>query len=951
MGHTIDTLRREIEMLRTKSTNGSYFISQHDINTLLTKAIIAEAITECVHEHAVPDYQEANVVNCIFQDGKIVFGILIWKKWLHKLMSFIEHNALDSQLPLEITRAEKIMENVGWDFAQNAQWEFLPRTLTKEMSGYHSSFRNEEILPFIDETRLGEGSFGEVFKMSVLPSLQTIFPVQTAEVLVVRKTLRKDLFLEREKECLQILDHLKHPNIVKLLASYSHCEKHHFLFPLLPIDLERFLQLEERFGEFKHDFTFYIALEGLSSALAKVHSLNLNERDHDVALGRIGYHHDLKPGNVLVDSKTFYLADFGLARLRPEDKGSRTKWKSGLGDYVAPECMDEKMKPKEVGRPLDIWSFGCMVSEVAAYIEGGREGVESFRKQRSGAAFRPNMTDQYFFSGKDLRPQVISWFENLKARSEGSVLHNLLETAGLMLKIDPMERLKAAKVHQHLMFLSLKALFNDVQQGLTRHLRDIRPEAQVIRFQNARLAAWGKTFHFTGSGPWDDAIEAFRDKGDFFRDTLTSLLENVEREIRDKTVPSPAVTFSIRKPFHEELQELIDQLLNSLPNGDKKKLEDSLVTDSCEYEALYDITLSGNSELGSLASTKLEILRLREDKDRDSNLLMSKGESLPLESDKLRIEEQNFSDGLSIGRYYDKQVFVERVSCTAKWNKMSDPQKKQRMLFKTKIFRLPKKPSGFRVLDCLGFVIPTSVTSHQQHDYAFVWAFPTSTPGPAIQQKVISPISLFSILKLRNKVDLPLGERFQLAYKLVSCVRDLNIVGWLHKNISSRNIVFFEERASAISDVLKNPYLVNFRDSRPSEAVGQTERTERPAANVAWKHCQHPEYHSGGSFREIYDYYSIGIVLLELGSWIPLDSYLDHNRELQSNPSEFSNKLIERYVPRLSHIVGTTYRDVTLACLRGDFGRGSNGKEGQTVLKEFHDKVVSPLSRLSNSGI
>jgi hypothetical protein len=93
-------------------------------------------------------------------------------------MSFIEHNALDSQLPLEITWAEKIAENVGWDFAQNAQWEFLPRTLTKEMSGYHSSFRKEEILPFIDESRLGEGSFGEIFRVSVFPSLQTIVQEQ-----------------------------------------------------------------------------------------------------------------------------------------------------------------------------------------------------------------------------------------------------------------------------------------------------------------------------------------------------------------------------------------------------------------------------------------------------------------------------------------------------------------------------------------------------------------------------------------------------------------------------------------------------------------------------------------------------------------------------------------------------------------------------------------------------
>ncbi|KAF8534226.1 kinase-like domain-containing protein [Trichophaea hybrida] len=946
MGQTIDNLRGEFERRRHMSTDGKHFISQHEVNALLTRTVIEEVITECVREYAVPDHQEKIVANRIFTEEKIVFGILIWKKWLHKLMSFIQHNALDSQLPLEITWAEKIAETVGWDFAKNAQWEFLPQTLKKEMSGYHCRFRAEEILPFINETPLGEGSFGQVFKMSVVPSLQTIFPEHMAEVFIVRKRLRNEsntvmANAKREEECLQILDHLRHPNIVPLLASYSHCANHNFLFPLLPMDLEDFLKLRERFGEFQKDFMFYTALHGLSSAIEKVHSLNLNARDHDVELGRIGYHHDLKPSNVLVDSRTFYLADFGLAKLKTEDMGSRTHWKAGLGDYVAPECMDENLRHQDVGRPLDIWSFGCMVSEIAAYIEGGPDGVNSFREQRSGAAFRANMKDRYFFTGKDLRPQVTTWFENFKARCEGSVLHNLLEAAGVMLQIDPIKRPKAAKVHQQLLFLSLKALFNAAQQALTRYLGvaedngDIGPTVSVIRFQKARLASWGKVLHFTGSGP-SAIMEIINDKGDHFRHILTSLLGRVERDIKgglDEAMPPSAVAFSIRKPFHEELQELIQIL--------------------CQDEALRDIvtnTQSGHySELGALASTKLDILRLRRDKNQDHEIQIDNGESLLLSSDALHIENE-FGDGLSIGRYYNKQVFVEWVSPTAKWNKLSDPQKEQRMLFTTKIFRLPSKPSGFRVLDCLGFVVPTAATS-KQHDYAYIWAFPESTLGPLRKLKRIAPICLFNIIKSRNKVGLPLGERFQLAYKLVSCVRELNIVRWLHKNISSSNIVFFEQEGSAseLSDVLENPYLVNFRYSRPSDKAGQTEKTLIPASNSILQHYRHPGYSSSQSFRELYDYYSIGIVLLELGSWTTLDVYLEHNPGLESDPAAFSQKLIDHYTPRLSHIMGARYRNITLACLRGDFGNGSGGGGGeeQTVLEQFHDKVVEPLGELS----
>ena len=178
MGNTTDILREKIDKLRTKSTDDRYFFSQHDIRTLLTDDIIAEAISECVQDHAIPEHQGTYVTTRIVNEGKIIFGILVWKKWLHKLIKCIEHNVLDSQLPLEVARADEILGNIGWNFAHNAQWEFLPRILTNEMSGIHSRFRKEEILPFIDETWLGEGSFGDVFKVSVLPSSQTMFPKQ-----------------------------------------------------------------------------------------------------------------------------------------------------------------------------------------------------------------------------------------------------------------------------------------------------------------------------------------------------------------------------------------------------------------------------------------------------------------------------------------------------------------------------------------------------------------------------------------------------------------------------------------------------------------------------------------------------------------------------------------------------------------------------------------------------
>ena len=765
---------------------------------------------------------------------------------------------------------------------------------------------------------------------------------QTAEVVIVRKTLRQNSsrllepgkrqrqFLERETECLQILDRLRHPNIVRLLASYSHLDKHHFLFPLYPLDLEKFLGLGERFGEFKKDRTFYTALEGLSSALEKVHSLNLNQKDHDVALARIGYHHDLRPGNVLVDSRAFYLSDFGLARLKPEDKGSRTQWKSGLGDYVAPECMDENMRSGEVGRALDIWSLGCMISEVAAYIEGGPNGVSDFQKQRIGNAYsdKPNMKDHYFFTDRDLRPKVTLWFKDFRARSECPMLDGLLDVAGLMLKIDPTERPKAATVHQLLLFLSAKSLFAAVQQSLNGY-REAAPYA-------ARFADWGKVLRFTESASPLDFIRAMSDKSNLLRDIrdiLASLLGKLEP---DEKAPSTEAALPIP---NEELAGSINKLWTSGPIEIQGNLLNTLVTGNCADQALHDAvsnTMSTpDSELVALTPAKLEAPASKE---------------LQLTSGELSIE-RDFGEGLSVGSYRGKQVLLEWVSPTEKRNKMRVAQ------FKTEDFRLPSKPRNFRVPDHLGYVLSTS---HTAEDYAFVWEFPSPTPGPAIQQTTVTPINLLRILQSKEeqhkKIYLPLGEKFQLAYKLVNCVWELSSAGYLHRNISSRSIVFFEQEggASTLSEIAENPYLVNFQHPRMAENTGHTHQAESSASNTrnSSRHDQHPDCSSSASFLKIYDYYSTGIVLLELGSWIPLDTYQGNNSKILSNRAAFRDRLVSTYVPRLSHLMGDTYRDATLACLRSDFERDtSSGVEGQIVHRQFYDKVVCPLRELSGYAI
>ena len=720
---------------------------------------------------------------------------------------------------------------------------------------------------------------------------------------------------------------------------------------------------------------FYTALQGLSSAIAVIHSLNLNTKDHDVELQRIGYHHDIRPANVLVDSKTFYLADFGLARMKPSEEVSGTNWKAGLGDYVAPECMNSSLMRQEVGRPLDIWSFGCMILEIAAYIRGGPKGVNGFHNRRYGSAHKPQITDHWFFSGTSLRKSVVDWCEESVAQADSAVFRDLLDQAALMLKIDPIDRPKAGEVYRQLSFLSLKALIEAAQQSFNKYLElaqyenGKRLEIRAIQNEYGRLVAWAKVLQLIEGRSLADCILPVRHEPQYFNGILIKLLELLNSDNKERQAePSSksAVIFSIRKSFHDEIQELVEQLWMTVPMLYQEKLrqvwlEESLNTEDKIDDVLHNTSLSPQSdaysELGAFAVAKVENLRLEEDERRLSEAHVFHEAGLLLSLEKLHIE-RDFDEGVQIGLYDNTQVFIESVPLTRRWMELSTTQKHQFMQVRANFFHGKSWPEGFRILECLGFVEISDMRGRGLYDHCLIYTFPRGNlPGRPEWHKRTVPINLWNILKSWSKFDFPLGDKFHLAYKLVSCIRELHMAGWLHKNLNSKNVVFFkkEGRTPALSHLLERPYLINLRHSRSSENVNESERLDTGSKD-SLQHYQHPDYSSGNNtFQEVFDYYSLGIILLELGSWNTLHTFLQNNRELRLNPSAFRKVLIDKYAPRLSHTMGLVYTNATLACLRADFNQEnrphSTVMEGQSMLGLFYDKVVGPLGELTRLRI
>lgn len=245
-----------------------------------------------------------------------------------------------------------------------------------------------------------------------------------------------------------------------------------------------------------------------------------------------------------------------------------------------------------------------------------------------------------------------------------------------------------------------------------------------------------------------------------------------------------------------------------------------------------------------------------------------------------------------------------------------------------------------RVLDCVGYF-------HQQGDQRFGFVYVLPLPELGLDSNSLNLFSLNNVIRIKdpeidNKVRLPdFGEVFLLVKALASCLLAFHEVGWLHKNFSSHHILVFSPSAEVVHQYVGSAVLAGFNDSRPEASVITFgPRQEFP-------HYQHPLYQQGVNFRRSFDYFGLGIVLLELGLWQPIFVLRsDHGDDVKS-PEEFRRILINDYVPVLGEKMGTRYRNAVYFCLDAEAQLQTDGESAEAhwgVHETFWAKVVEPLS-------
>ena len=168
------------------------------------------------------------------------------------------------------------------------------------------------------------------------------------------------------------------------------------------------------------------------------------------------------------------------------------------------------------------------------------------------------------------------------------------------------------------------------------------------------------------------------------------------------------------------------------------------------------------------------------------------------------------------------------------------------------------------------------------------------------------------------------------------------------QSLSANHVVFFRSESKSKLSImsardLNNLYIIGFNYSRPDDPSAFTDGPELGGLIRAHQHPHYAErkYH----FRPEFDYFSLGLILLEIGIWSSLPSMIA-DRKL-ANLEEQRQHLLLRYTPLLGHHVGREYAAAVKVCLE-DFGSiDSDENVSETKVSKFSEEVVERLRTLS----
>ncbi|KAJ4858327.1 prion-inhibition and propagation domain-containing protein [Trichoderma breve] len=270
------------------------------------------------------------------------------------------------------------------------------------------------------------------------------------------------------------------------------------------------------------------------------------------------------------------------------------------------------------------------------------------------------------------------------------------------------------------------------------------------------------------------------------------------------------------------------------------------------------------------------------------------------------------------------------------------------------------KPEAFRTPHCIGFFdkadpdVPEDDVDILDRRLGLIFERPESDD----LHDSLPPVSLRELL-LDKEIRKPrVTERIKLAHALSNCLLYLHAVNWLHKGLRSHNILFFRTKSGHVD--YSQVYLSGFDFSRPG---GSDEVTEIPGSDAEHDLYRHPLAQSNqGKGRQrskkSFDIYSLGVILVELAHWKPVEAVLGIEMRLAKGQSDVvrhvrSQLLAAESVADVGAEMGERFEEAARRCLTGEHELGLEVGEDETADEvaerlsvRYYDDVVKKLAEI-----
>jgi len=300
------------------------------------------------------------------------------------------------------------------------------------------------------------------------------------------------------------------------------------------------------------------------------------------------------------------------------------------------------------------------------------------------------------------------------------------------------------------------------------------------------------------------------------------------------------------------------------------------------------------------------------------------------------------------GRVTETPVLVEYAAFDPAYRatEVSPPTSRLERLLSI-LTKLSGSQSFHGTLKCLGYF-----EDAKQPRFGLVFELPTTVySGPSDAHKTVDelrPATLLSVLQTgskslhnSNSATPPLEDRFRLAFTLALTFSKIHGDGFVHKDVNSSNILVFRKNSRrqspnsrALQYSLRAPIICSFDlfsefDLDPSSKM--------PTLDL-YRHPQDPKFTGakGALHGFQFDMYSLGLILLEIGLWQPVQDLWKPKYTLH----DFKQRIEDVYIRRLASKCGTAYMQVVRDC----FG-AADGMEGLQEPSQVYNRVILRLQR------